>query len=111
VFKKGDLSLQPGQEEKYEILFNTWFSDEAYFNLDGTVNEQKLRFWGMEPPEDFHGKNSHRGKVTIWITISSHGLIGPVLLMKQTLSDICICSRTTACCIFWQMACLSIHSG
>jgi hypothetical protein len=25
-------------------LHDTWFSDEAYFNLDGTVRKQNVRF-------------------------------------------------------------------
>ncbi|GBL90647.1 hypothetical protein AVEN_219315-1 [Araneus ventricosus] len=29
---------------------NKWFSDEAYFNLDGFVNKQNWRIWGTENP-------------------------------------------------------------
>ncbi|GBL80112.1 hypothetical protein AVEN_29106-1 [Araneus ventricosus] len=29
---------------------NIWFSDEAYFNLDGFVNKQNWPIWGTENP-------------------------------------------------------------
>jgi hypothetical protein len=36
----------------------------------------------MEPTENFHGKGSHRGKVTALVAMSSHSLIGPIFLNK-----------------------------
>ena len=51
-------------EGKDEIFFNTWFSDEAYFHLNGTVNKQNVHFWGKEKPQKSRkkmGKNVNLG--------------------------------------------------
>ena len=40
------------------------FSDEAHFWLNGYVNKQNYRFWGMENPNISVSKPLHPGKVT-----------------------------------------------
>ncbi|GFR07922.1 t-complex protein 1 subunit delta [Trichonephila clavata] len=39
--------LQTGEIDVKKI----WFSDEAYFTLDGHLNKQNYRYWGRERPE------------------------------------------------------------
>jgi hypothetical protein len=72
--KKGD-QFKAWLGGKDEILFKMWFLDEACFYLDGTVSKQNMQFWGMELSEDFHGRSSHGGKVTVWVAMSSHSVI------------------------------------
>ena len=76
--KERRLQFTAWADGKDEILFNTQFLDEAYFYLDRTVNKQSKWFWGMESPENSRGKSSHRGKVTVWVAMSNHGLISPI---------------------------------
>ncbi|GBO28265.1 hypothetical protein AVEN_178314-1 [Araneus ventricosus] len=45
----GNAMLQLVNEGDIDVG-NIWFSDEAYFNLDGFVNKQNWRFWGTENP-------------------------------------------------------------
>ena len=54
-----------------------WFSDEAHFHLDGSVNRQNCRIWGTEPPNVVTTKSLHSRKCTAWCALSSDGIIGP----------------------------------
>jgi hypothetical protein len=64
-----------------EVSFNSvWFSDEAHFHLDGMVNKQNVLFWVSEHPCVIHEKVHHALRITVWVTISSHGLLGQFVL-------------------------------
>ena len=54
-----------------------WFSDEAHFHLDGSVNRRNCRIWGTEPPNVVTTKSLHSRKCTAWCALSSDGIIGP----------------------------------
>ena len=55
-----------------------WFTDEAHFHLNGTVNRQNYRYWGTTNPKlDPQEKPLHSPKVTAWVALSSKGVIGP----------------------------------
>ncbi|GBM52787.1 hypothetical protein AVEN_34200-1 [Araneus ventricosus] len=54
-----------------------WFSDEAYFNLDGLVHRQNYRIWGNENPHVALRSSLYSPKVMVWSAISSKGTIGP----------------------------------
>ncbi|GBM16147.1 hypothetical protein AVEN_163161-1 [Araneus ventricosus] len=56
---------------------NIWFSDEAYFNLDGFVNKQSWSIWGTENPHVAVPSSLYSLKVMVWVAISSKGIIGP----------------------------------
>ncbi|GBL95997.1 hypothetical protein AVEN_199962-1 [Araneus ventricosus] len=56
---------------------NIWFSDEAYFNLDGFVNKQNWCIWGTENSLVAVPSSLYSPKVMVWATISSRGIIGP----------------------------------
>jgi hypothetical protein len=68
-------------------LFSTHFSDKVYFYLDGTVNKQNTQLWETEPPENRHKKSSQGAKVTIWVAMSNHCLINPVLFNERVNSE------------------------
>lgn len=59
------------------VIHNTWFSDEVYVHLNGSVNKQNVRFWAREVPEVLHETDNYGEKVSVWCAISSHGIIGP----------------------------------
>ena len=63
--------------EEEAVLHNTWFTDEAYFHLNGVVNKQNVRFWARELPHTLHEKENYGARVNAWIAISTHGIIGP----------------------------------
>lgn len=74
-------------EDKQQTFNNVWFSDEAHFHLDGVVNKQNVRFWANENPRLIHEKDHHAPRITVWVAISSHGLIGPFFFEKTVNSD------------------------
>lgn len=53
------------------------FSDEAHFHLNGYVNKQNCRIWGLENPHAIHMKQMHPKKVTVWCGFWVGGVIGP----------------------------------
>jgi hypothetical protein len=62
-----------------EVSFNNvWFSDEVHIHLDGAVNKQILQFWASGNPRVIHEKVHHAPRITVWVAISSHGLLGPI---------------------------------
>lgn len=56
---------------------NIIFSDEAHFQLNGSVNSQNYRHWGTEKPENIHEEPLHHKRVTVWCGLTAEGLIGP----------------------------------
>jgi hypothetical protein len=72
-----------------EVSFNSVsFSDEGH--LDGVVNKQNVRFWVSENPLVIHEKMHHAPRITAWVAISSHGMLGPIFCEE---SAIYICMR------------------
>ncbi|GFT24604.1 t-complex protein 1 subunit delta [Nephila pilipes] len=68
--------LQTGEIDVKEI----WFSDEAYFTLDGHLNKQNYRYWGRERLEITVVRSLHPKKFLVWCAISSHGVFGPIFI-------------------------------
>lgn len=58
-------------------IHNLLMSDEANFHLDGVVNKQNFRYWGVENPHELFTKNLHSPKVVVWCGVASFGIIGP----------------------------------
>ena len=56
---------------------NTWFSDEAYSNLDGFVNKQNSQIWGSENPYIAEPSSVHSPKIMVWSAVSSKVIVGP----------------------------------
>lgn len=52
-------------------------SDEAYFHLDGTVNNHNFRIWSQSNPCFVAEKQLYPAKVSVWCAISKNKIIGP----------------------------------
>jgi hypothetical protein len=68
--EKGDLITQPGQKEKMKI-----FSTHGFWT--------RLFSFG----QNSHDNSSQRGKVTIWVARSGHGLISPIFFNETVNSE------------------------
>ena len=51
-------------------------SDEAHFELNGTVNKQNCRFWGHANPKKTHSRPLHPFKVTVWCGLTTQFIVG-----------------------------------
>jgi hypothetical protein len=54
-----------------------WCSDEAHFQLSGTVNKQNFRYWAENNPRNLHRRPLHNPQATVWCTVSRSGAVGP----------------------------------
>jgi len=75
--KQSRLEFAEWTQREQMTMHNVWFSDEAHFHLNGVVNKQNVRFWASENPYVISEKVRHAPRVTVWVAISSHGIIGP----------------------------------
>jgi len=64
-------------DEDRTILDRSIWSDEATFNLSGTVNRHNAVYWSSENPRQFLVKHMKSPSVTVLAAVSSRGLIGP----------------------------------
>jgi exo-beta-1,3-glucanase (GH17 family) len=85
--KERRLQFAAWAQEENETLLSTWLSYETHFYFDGTVNKQNVQVWTTEHLQNLHEKSSHGRKVTVWVAMSSHGLIGPVFCNKTVNSE------------------------
>jgi hypothetical protein len=79
---KQRLEFAVWAEHEEVTMHSIWFSDEAHFNLDGVVNKKNVLFWASENPRVLTEKTHHVPKITVWVAISSFGLIRPVFSAK-----------------------------
>ncbi len=59
------------------VLNYVYFSDEAWFNLDGFVNSQNYRVWSSDNPHVFRTTTLHPQKIGVWAAVSRKRVIGP----------------------------------
>ncbi len=60
-----------------DLLDRIFWSDEAKFSMNSTVNRHNCTYWARENPHfHFEVPNNQQG-VTVWCGMSSNGLIGP----------------------------------
>jgi hypothetical protein len=58
-------------------------SDEAHFELSGSVNRQNMRYWSDNNPRRLHGKPLHSERITVWCGTSSVGNTGPYFVEDE----------------------------
>ena len=51
--------------------------DKAHFHLNGHVNKQNMRFWGMQNPQIAYASKLHSRKVTVWCGVTTERIIKP----------------------------------
>jgi len=52
-------------------------SDEAQYHLSGYMNKQNCCYWAPNNPHELHQCPLRSARVTVYYTVSFHGLIGP----------------------------------
>ena len=67
------------------------FTDEKYFDLDGTCNSQNDRVCALSREEadrkgDFHQKTKHPGKVMVWLGACAKGLTTSIIFENETMN-------------------------
>ena len=70
-------------KDHLKIVNKMWFSDESHFYLNNIVNKQICRFWGTEKPNFQYEKPLHDDKITVWVALSSAGVIGPFFFEEK----------------------------
>ena len=53
-----------------DFLDHCFFSDEAWFNLNGNVNSQNCRFWSANNPHLIHDIPLHQEKIGVWAAMT-----------------------------------------
>lgn len=56
---------------------NILFSNQAHFHLNGHVNKHNFKYWSEVKPQLKHQRPLHSPKVTVWVAMSSKGIICP----------------------------------
>jgi hypothetical protein len=82
--KQRKLEFTIWTETENATLHSTWLSNEDYFDLNGTVNNQNALLWKTKHQHQFHEKDRNGRIVTVWVgvAVSSHGLIRPLFFSE-----------------------------
>ena len=80
-------------KDHLEIVDKMLFSDESHFYLNNIVNKQNCRFWGTEKSNFHYEKPLHDDKITVWVSLSSAGVIGPFFLEEKGETATVNCER------------------
>jgi hypothetical protein len=62
-----------------------FFSDEAWFHLQGYINTQNNRHWSSQNPHLFYEVPLHPVKVCVWCAVSARRIVGPMLFLTKQL--------------------------
>ena len=65
--------------EQPDLLDKIIWSDEACFKLSGHVNRHNYMYWANKNPHLIIESQLNQNGVTTWGTLSSKGVIGPVM--------------------------------
>ena len=52
-------------------------TDEARFHIDGHVNKQNCRLWGLENPHATVGQEQQTPSIVVWCGVWAKGIVGP----------------------------------
>ena len=75
-----------------EVLDETFFTDEAWFNLSGYVNSQNSRIWSTDNPFALKETALHPEKIGVWVAISRARIVGPIFF-ETTVDSNVYCSE------------------
>ncbi|XP_076545898.1 uncharacterized protein LOC143305599 [Osmia lignaria lignaria] len=65
-----------------------FFSDEAWFHLNGYINSQNSRTWSTTNPHEFFEQPLHSSKVGVWCAISRKRIVGPFFFERTVTSEV-----------------------
>jgi hypothetical protein len=68
------LSIHNGEIDPNLIFF----SDEAWFYLNGEVNTQNSRYWSDSNPRIIHEFPLHDSKIGVWCGLRQDKIVGPI---------------------------------
>jgi len=75
-YKFAEIMLEKFESSEIDLK-KIWFSDEAWFSLDGYVNKQNMRIWGSEKPTFQAPRTCNPKRVMVWCAFSLQAIIGP----------------------------------
>ena len=61
----------------FPVTVVVFFSDEAHFQLSGTVKKQNFRYWSEGIPRELQQRAALDPKVTVWCAVFNFGVLGP----------------------------------
>jgi hypothetical protein len=61
----------------------TFFSDEAWFHLQGCINTQNNRYWSSQNPHLTHKVSLHPMKVGVLCAVSARRIVVPVFFLTK----------------------------
>jgi hypothetical protein len=70
-----------------DILDVTFFTDEAWFHLNGFINYQKSRIWSAHNRHCLQQTTLHRQKVGVRVAISREMITGSIFFYNSVTSD------------------------
>jgi len=73
-------------EENDNYLNLMLFSDESTFHVCGKVNRHNCRIWGSENPHQVIEYERDTPKLSVWLGLHKHGVIGPFFFMESTVT-------------------------
>ncbi len=71
---------------------NFFYSDEAWFHLDGFINAQHYRIWSQENPYEYRESILHHQKIVVWCAMFCHRFIGPIFFEWRLMEK---CTKTS----------------
>jgi len=99
--------------EKEAVLRSTWFTDEAYFPLNGVVNKQNVWFWARDLPHTHcMRKKIMEQKLMCWPQFQpTESSVHFSLMTPSPKNDTRTCWKTVSSPISRQQVSLYTHSG
>jgi len=80
------LHLQELMSSDDNFLEKVNFSDEATFNVSGSVNRRSVRIWGSENPYAYVEHQRDSPKISVYFAISSQKVYCPFFSVEETVT-------------------------
>jgi hypothetical protein len=65
----------------------TFFTDEAWFHLNGYINAQNKRYWSSINPKQTFDVPLHDQKICVWCAITASRIVGPIFFENTINSE------------------------
>ena len=73
-------------EENDNYLDLVLFSDESTSHVCGKVIQHNCRIWGSENPHQVIEYERDTPKLSVWLGLHKHGVVGPFFFMESTVT-------------------------